>query len=290
MPIVAFDVVAAALARLERAGTKRHGNSLDECTTQRLLDLGSKYSRLSSAKKPIIDYSDVATHMAYLYGYVPAHANFVSTILSEGRSEAARPLFSSKVIYATSIGGGPGSDLVGLMKFLLRRPGREPVRRVRLRILDKEPAWKAVCEALIALLNADIEIDLEFIEFDATAADLNSLDWAEEDIVMMSFFVSEVCCLGSTGNLEEFFGEFLGDLPKGAWVLYNDNRDPAFRDFFDRMLATAGRYEVVVSEDAGDMRLDSSEQASTLIRYKERFGGRSTKLTGRTSYRLAERE
>lgn len=289
MPILAFEVVAKALARIEKAAKAKHGSHLDARVTQALLDLGSKYSRLSSAKKPIIDYGDPATHMGYLYGYVPAHANFVSSILSEGRSSVAKPLFSSEILYATSIGGGPGSDLIGLMKFLLRRPGKEPVKRVRLRILDREPAWEAVCQALAASITFGITIELEFVEFDAINANLGEIDWSEEDIVMMSFFVSEVCCLSDTGTLEKFFSEFLTELPSGSWVLYNDNRDPAFRDFFDRMISELGNYDVVLSEDAGDMRLDSSEQASTLGAYKARFGGRSTKLTGRTSYRLAEK-
>jgi len=289
MPILAFDVVSKAIARLEGAAKAKHGTSLDAKVAQSLSDLGSKYVRLSSAKTPFIDYGDPATHIGYLYGHVPAHANFVSSILAKGRSELAKPLFSSKVLYATSIGGGPGSDLIGLMKYLLRRPGLEPVKTVRLRILDKEPAWEAVCQALAASIMFGITIELEFAEFDATAAKPGEVDWSVEDIVMMSFFVSEVCCLGDTGTLEAFFSEFLTELPVGSWVLYNDNRDPAFRDFFDKMVSKAGGYDVVLSEDAGDMRLDSSEQASTLNGYKARFGGRSTKLTGKTSYRLVER-
>lgn len=106
----------------------------------------------------------------------------------------------------------------------------------------------------------------------------------------MSFFVSEVCCLEAKGEVKAFFENAFSDLKSGCFVLYNDNRDWAFRDFFDARCAAGGEFELVAGDDAADMRLGSDEQASVLADYKARFDGRSTRLTGRTSYRLVRKK
>lgn len=292
MALVAFEIVKAALGPTEARAVEAHGKSLDDRVAATLAGLGSKYSRLSSARKPLMDYSDPATQLAYLYGYVPAHAAFVFNILSEARGSLGKPLFISDTINLTSLGGGPGSDLLGTLKFLIHWGRHEPVKRVRVRILDKEAEWSRVCADLAQALNAcGIELSLEFIQVDATdPGSLKGIDFSDEDLIAMSFFVSEVCCLDAVQEVADFFKNAFGSLKSGALILYNDNRDPAFRDFFDKRVSKAGSFETLAHDDAADMRLDSGEQSSVLAEYKARFGGRSTRLTGRTSYRLVRKK
>ena len=292
MGLVAFEVVKKVLLRAEPRARSAHGKNIDAKVSSTLIDLGSKYSRLASSRKPIIDYSDPATHVAYLYGYVPAHAAFVYRVLLEGRMAASGPLFKGETLRVTSLGGGPGSDLLGLLKYLSRPFAKEPVKRVRIRVLDREDAWKQVCADLVAeAASIGVKIDLTFEQIDVTDPKAaKRVDWSSEDLVAMSFFVSEVSCLDEKKEVKSFFEGAFGDLKDGCLVLYNDNRDSAFRDFLDASLKAAGKFESIVEDDAADMRLDNDEQASVLGAFKVRFGGRSTKLTGRTSYRLVRKQ
>ena len=66
MTFIAFELVKKVLQMREAEALAVHGKNLDEVVGQIHKELGSKYSQLSWAKKPIIDYSDPATHLAYL--------------------------------------------------------------------------------------------------------------------------------------------------------------------------------------------------------------------------------
>ena len=64
-----------------------------------------------------VDHSDLVSRFAYIYKYVTCHANLVSQTIAE--SDELGALFNREKVNVTCIGGGPGSDFLGILKYVL---------------------------------------------------------------------------------------------------------------------------------------------------------------------------
>lgn len=87
----------------------------DKAIKAELSLLRGKYAKLKSSGTPI-DYENPITRFSYIYGYVTSHANIVYEIIESTNLLSA--LMDSDKVSMTSIGGGPGSDLLGVIKYL----------------------------------------------------------------------------------------------------------------------------------------------------------------------------
>jgi len=73
--------------------------------------------------KAVLQYRDPLCRMAYLYAYVAANANLVDIAFQEFEplsAVVAERLASGKPLTVCSLGGGPGSELLGLAKYVER--------------------------------------------------------------------------------------------------------------------------------------------------------------------------
>jgi hypothetical protein len=94
----------------------------DSAIKDALGGLSSRYQNVLQTGGP--DFSDPVARFAYVYSYVPAHAHWVHELLEMSNDAAA--VFDAKKVRVACIGGGPGSDLVGILKFLDEREGDPP--------------------------------------------------------------------------------------------------------------------------------------------------------------------
>jgi hypothetical protein len=81
-----------------------------------ILYLYDRYKNLLLQHEPI-DYHNIVTRFAYIYKYVPFHANIIFNVIN--RSPELQSIFNNQNVKITCIGGGPGSDFLGLLKYVM---------------------------------------------------------------------------------------------------------------------------------------------------------------------------
>ena len=94
-----------------------------------------------------LDYSDLINQdpptydcpyrrFAYLYKYGTCHANLVYERIRA--CQALRAALAGRHVTVSSIGGGPGSEYLGVLKYVGEQPKRP---RLKFFLLDREAAW-----------------------------------------------------------------------------------------------------------------------------------------------------
>jgi hypothetical protein len=96
------------------------------------------------SERPHIQYHDPFCRMAYLYVNVAVHAALVEEALRCSRVLADRVLASAmrgQSLNVCALGGGPGSELIGLIRFVERaRSLKRPVA-IDFALIDRTPEW-----------------------------------------------------------------------------------------------------------------------------------------------------
>ena len=131
-----FEIVKAALddAYSEFEGDEK---AVDQAINNRLKELSDRYRDVLNQGGP--DYADAATRFAYLFRYASAHADYLSSIIYA--SNAIQNALKLDRVHISCIGGGPGSDVLRFLKFVLAQEKRPQLTYF---IIDKETAWAAV--------------------------------------------------------------------------------------------------------------------------------------------------
>lgn len=106
----------------------------DAAIKNRLQHLGHVYENLHLGLQ--VDHSDITTRFAYIYRYVTCHANLVYQMVKAAKP--LRSLFDQERVKITCIGGGPGSEIIGILKYLLEV---EKNPQLRFILYDKEKVW-----------------------------------------------------------------------------------------------------------------------------------------------------
>ena len=106
----------------------------DKAVLNALSLLGKKYGNVLASGGP--DLSDATTRFAYIYRYSTAHANMVYEFIRS--SDVLSDLFDQEALTISCVGGGPGSDLLGVLKHFLSTT-KKP--KLYFYLLDKEEAW-----------------------------------------------------------------------------------------------------------------------------------------------------
>ena len=114
-----FELVKLALDELYIEGTEEHGAEI----TRQVKYLADSYRKLGSEDRDPIDYKDPAIRFAYVYKYTASHGDYVVQALEAARKAQKGDLFKSDSLRLSCIGGGPGSDVIGVLKYLSDYPG-----------------------------------------------------------------------------------------------------------------------------------------------------------------------
>jgi molecular chaperone DnaK (HSP70) len=153
-----------------------------------------KQLRRSYLTKPVyVPYQEYDIQSAYLITYLPHYYNLIYTILnSEGED-----IFGNKeVINIGYIGGGPGSEVYGTIKYILNNCPL--IKQVNITVFDiNADTWiyshKIVLDYLIKDLEGSdsIEIKWSAVNFDLTNSD--NIDKSEERFNSLNLLVIQNC-------------------------------------------------------------------------------------------------
>jgi hypothetical protein len=244
-----FRLVTPLLRDLDRRGFVALGDEWDSQVRLAIQDLQDRYFQLRDKNRKLIDYSSLPVQMAYAFMYVASHADFLSQILTQSTKVAAGGFLTGRSIRVTSLGGGPGSDLLAIIRLLRdMRPSERP-RSLHYRVLDKEPNWHESLAIIADSQRASFEITLQFERIDVTV----ERDWvdaslADDDYVIMNYFVSEVCALREAGSVRRCFRHLLDSMVAGSSLIYNDSSAYSFYSFFDERIRIAGGFSQIIAD------------------------------------------
>lgn len=225
------------------------------------------------------DFSDPITRFSYVFTYVPAHAHWLYELI--GWSDATQEALKKPKIRATCLGGGPGSDLVGILKHLAEQGSTSTLF---CEIIDGCIQWKQTWSDLAFTLDTDSKLHTDYVIHDVSDKDTWSSpsNVSKSDIVTISFFVSEIYYLGDLAR-NYLLGIFRKAKP-GALFLVNDNNSRVFFEWLDD-IAREASLETLLS-GSGDRRIyDREESLAVVGEYKGKFN-RTPRMTGSVFWRV----
>jgi hypothetical protein len=161
--------------------------SRDSKIKERLEKLTTTYGNVLVTGGP--SYEDNVTRFAYVFKYATAHADYLNSIIAW--SPELRAALTKDRVDISCIGGGPGSDVLGFLKFLLSRTDKPQVTYF---ILDKEPAWGETWADLDAIASTELKTSRNYFPLDVT--DAKSYEKLKRpfksDVFTMLYFLSEI--------------------------------------------------------------------------------------------------
>jgi hypothetical protein len=278
-----FELVKNALKHLYAEGVQVHKSNLDEVVKDNIKLLGESYRRLNHPSRTAVDYEDPATRFAYVYKYVAAHGDYVVQLLEILGS--TREIFENKNLRVSCLGGGPGSDIIGILKYLEECGDGASVKNLTCHLLDREQAWSDTWSEIKASLRLGITLDVYSQTFDITDATSwkHQKKFLQADLFTLIYFVSEVIALDKNGEVAESFLEIFERAKSGALFLYIDNGHDAFTSYFDKLCKKA-HLKCLVADDVRWIPR-RSEHASEVDVYRTKFG-HNPKLQAQLTYRV----
>lgn len=284
-----FELVKIALDELYKEGLKVHGANLDAMIKKQITYLSLSYGQLNQLDRKPVNYKDPSTRFAYVYKYVASHGDYVVQVLEAFRAKLDGPVFTSENVRLSCIGGGPGSDIIAVLKYLDEHSKSENVKKVTCYLLDREQAWADTWTELDDSLKTELKLHANFQPLDVTDPD----SWAQQtkflqaDLFTLSYFVSEVWSLDGSGVVTNFWKKLFKEAKSGALFLYDDNGHDDFNAYFDKQWKDAG-LACLVSKNNIDIRPRWSEEKSELGEFLEKFG-QQPKLKSSLSYRVLKK-
>lgn len=243
-----------------------------------LKELRKEYSNLINTGS--LDYSDPARRFAYIYCYTTSHANLVYTRILE--SQQLQKLFNHDKLAVSCVGGGPGSDFLGILKYCLIN---EKSLDLKCQILDRDPAWSESWSDVDDKIDATFRISTTYQPIDVT----DPSSWQtfrkhfNADFLTLIYFLSEVYALRDKAT--NYFEALLNGMKPGAIMLYVDNNDSRFTNWFDEMVADAN-LQVLKSSRANELP-PFNEEKRDLQPYYTKFG--DPKLRANIAYRIVKK-
>ena len=250
----------------------------DNAIQKRLKELGTSYIDLTQGAD--IDYSDSVTRFAYIYRYVACHANIVSEFLEN--TPVLASLFDQQSVAVACLGGGPGTEMIGIAKYL-RDSQKKP--RVKCTVYDRDQSWGDSWHEIHEKMKFDFEMFPIFKYLDVT----DRKTWEREeaylgsDLFTLVFFVSEV--FKHRDLAEPYFAKLFRRAKKGSLFLYVDNSGGGFKQWFDR-LAGEANLKILTAEE-GQFQLSYAEEKRDFGPYYEKF--LDPRIRANIAWRVAEK-
>ena len=139
-----LDVFETALRNLHKAGRKKFGEEWSVRLAKRREKLKQAYASLDESDRDPIQYSSLSARTAYVFAYAPTRAAYTLEFLRRHRIAIGKPLFGGGKIRVVSFGGGPASELVGLIRYLEDPASEEAVEAIHYVVYDKDGDWESV--------------------------------------------------------------------------------------------------------------------------------------------------
>jgi thiol-disulfide isomerase/thioredoxin len=251
----------------------------DKAIREGLDYLGKCYARLRKDECKV-NYADPAIRFAYIYRYVTAHADYVCSLIG---STVLNKLLDAQKLNISCIGGGPGSDLVGVLK-CVEAAGKTPT--LRFTLLDREKSWNESWYDVGDKLATSLPTNVNFLPFDVT--DKKSWEphrkYLNSDLFTLIYFVSETFAFRE--KAAPYYADLFDHAAKGAYFLYIDNDASSFSDWFDGLWK--GRGIKLIEGKSVRITTDPQEERTDLGEYWKKFG--YPKLQAEIAYRVLQKQ
>jgi hypothetical protein len=274
---------------LDRSFAKIEGSQEEKVKliNKRISELQTAYGNLD--QKDRVDYSDPITQFAYIYKYTTAHASYVCTLMEKADRKDALP--TEGKIKLASIGGGPGSDFLGFLKFYNSScySGISAISNSFDKDSDWSYCWSKVFEEARECTEGEeacssLSTNFHILDVCDPKSTQRIDDYTDSDIFTMIYFMSEVYQFRD--KVAPFFTYLFSNIRKGATVLFIDNKTDRYREWFDFFVGANG-YEVLISgEDRWVPSFD--EQKAVLGEYLTLLK-QNPKLQGDIAYRVVRK-
>lgn len=224
-----------------------------------------------------IDYNDPLCRLGYLQRHAAANATLFEKALL-GTPELGQKICRAAggVLRVCAVGGGPGTELLGLAKYLRHRPRSMP-RRIAFTVLDKVPHWGETWQLLadtveIFLRSATTNGGAELPAIAPMFYPLDVLDagsyrdyavlFRSVDVVVFNYLFSENKT--RLDAAKEAVRHLAAACPAGCVFVVIDRleNNPAFGERVREMFEEVFRSRVAVQHFDGT--LDSDEQTSEM--------------------------
>ena len=229
-----------------------------------LKKLSISYSNTYENELP--DFSRPEIRHAYIFRYTTAHADMICQAINKSSDLTA--LFNEKKVIVSCIGGGPGSDMLGIVKYILRKPDKP---NLKIYLIDKEIAWSNSWGSVDEYVSSEFMCSKDFLTVDVTdpSTYIKLPKHARADLFTFSFFLSEIYRHQEKSNL--YFDWLIDKAKPGALLLFIDFRHDNNKSWISE-IAERNDLEVLEEEDERAFRLDFSEEKAELQDLMELYG------------------
>jgi hypothetical protein len=212
--------------------------------TQEFITSNSEQWRLP---EPDIDYRDPFCRMAYLYMNVAAHATLVERTLAASPDLAdliKQKIAGQQVIRICALGGGPGSELLGVVRFIESIEGRSGTAFIDVVLVDQvkewDESWHALKEGIDDQMREEygldrstwpVSVSRSFLPLDTTSVEEFrnfATRFNSTDLYILSYLVSEL--KGRTNELTQVIDLLVQRSSAGAFLLFIDRDERVIRD------------------------------------------------------------
>jgi hypothetical protein len=217
-----FQRIFPVISHYEQLAREAHSANFVLEATKQFSDMQRNY--YSAVDNP--DYGSNIKKFCYLYKYSVAHGYYIYSALKSLRPKIRPSIFSRNPTRIACVGGGPGTEIIGLFRYFREIEKENLGNKVEVTIFDKEPSWEEACHRVLACVSPGIDIELKFTAFDATdPATYSDIDFSGFALVMANFFASEIRKAKIVGASKAFWQQMFGSMGAGKIFLAVDFAD-----------------------------------------------------------------
>lgn len=220
------------LESLDLQGQEQAGDSWENDVTTNMGSLRLAYANLREAGREPINYGGLAVQAAYIFVYAIGRAEFTYELLKRHRAAYGKPIFNNSVAKITSLGGGLGSEVAGIVKYILE--SGERVDSIEYYVFDKNNEWESLCVSIVNGVSELLPVNIQYQSLNlCDRAACNRLSMKGHDMLVLSFVISELCALDNSDDVIESLRSIYKTLDNQARIFYNDSNAASFYYFFN---------------------------------------------------------
>jgi hypothetical protein len=156
-----IDLIRRVLEQAVDAYASANGKSVSEVLTAIRTHIDST-AKEHQAAEPDIKYEEPLCRLGYLYRHATANATLFEHVLREsGELRSVIRQSAEKRLSMCALGGGPGTELLGLAKYLLRSRGFQLPKKITFTLMDVVPQWAETWQQLAEAVEDELQSGLQ---------------------------------------------------------------------------------------------------------------------------------
>lgn len=239
-----YEEFEEPLRRLWQRGVEEYGSLWEQKVLAAIESMSGGYAELGTSGHGGIEYGSLAAQAAYLYKYAPSRAASIRDALLDFESRVDTALLPTDGgVRIALIGGGPGSEIPGILEFMSSSGCYDDVDDVHFEIFDRVSDWTDVHELMESSLDVEFDVSIGYSHFDALDPPSKGA-LVEFDAVTMSYIISELAKHSAVSTIRKNLAALIGSMNKEAYLIYNDNKSYDFYRFMNSVVAHSALNEL----------------------------------------------